>query len=538
MTSLDTLLANFETVAEATDGVQRLRRLILHAAITGRLVPQNPGEPGASTVLMEARATKGNTLADSIRGGASTPRVPTAEECGWDLPSGWAWARIDDTGEYVNGLAFKNSDWQTTGIPIVRIQNLTNPEAPFNYGAGPFPEDRMVADGDILVSWSATLNAFRWDRGPAVVNQHIFKVIPDNRVVRPDFLFHLLRHSIQEMAESEAAHGLVMKHINRGPFLSHVVGLPPLAEQDRIVSEVNRVLAICERLERSQAHRRDAQRAFRNSATHALTHAKTQEHFNRAWDLVHGNWPEVVSYPEDVSEMEAGILQLAVLGRLTSTRSTTVREGRELPEEPDEQLPRLPPGWRWEKLQELVDPERKISYGVIKLGPDPGESGVPILRCSDVRRMWIDRRSVRHIEQDLSDEYGRTLLRGGELLVNVRGTLGGCAVVPADMAGHNIAREVAVVPTVGIDPTYLLYVLASKLFLDYTASSLRGTAYKGLNLSLLREFPVPVPPVTQQAEVVQRVSALREDCERLRSTIEAQQSLSTSVSQALVAAAV
>ncbi len=265
-----TFLDNFATIADAPGGVQRLRDLVLELAVRGRLAEQSDEEQPANVGLGAVHAEKGNTLADSIRGGASVPRIPSQTERGVDLPPGWEWARLDDTGEYVNGLAFKNSDWRPAGIPIIRIQNLTNPSAPFNYADGPFPEDRMAHDGDILVSWSATLNAFRWHRGDAVVNQHIFKVIPDHRVVTTDYLFHLLRYCIRAMAESEAAHGLVMKHINRGPFLSHVVALPPLAEQERIVARVDELMGLCHSLEQALARRVAVQSALAASLTSHL----------------------------------------------------------------------------------------------------------------------------------------------------------------------------------------------------------------------------------------------------------------------------
>lgn len=165
------------------------------------------------------------------------------------LPPGWASATVGDLGDYLNGLAFKPDDWGSDGIGIIRIQNLTDPDKPLNRTTRPFDERYRIKRGDLLVSWSATLDAFVWDRDDAVVNQHIFKVTPSSCVV-PKFLFYQLRELISEMAASEHLHGSTMRHINRGPFLAHAAALPPLAEQSRIAAKLD---ALSARLARARA---------------------------------------------------------------------------------------------------------------------------------------------------------------------------------------------------------------------------------------------------------------------------------------------
>ena len=102
--------------------------------------------------------------------------------------------------------------------------------------------NRSIDNGDILVSWSATLDAFVWQRGPAWLNQHIFKIIPNSGVVSKDFLFNLLKYEIQNLLKTDHLHGSTMKHINRGPFLAHAIGLPPIREQRRIEFKLSSLL--------------------------------------------------------------------------------------------------------------------------------------------------------------------------------------------------------------------------------------------------------------------------------------------------------
>lgn len=157
-----------------------------------------------------------------------------------NLPNGWALAKVSDTGRYINGFAFKPSDWGTEGLPIIRIQNLTDSKKPFNRTTFDLPEHLRVKPGEIVVSWSATLDAFIWKGEVAALNQHIFRVEPEEQLVRSRFLFYLLKEAIWEMTQTEHLHGSTMRHINRGPFLAHPVRIPPLPEQNRIVAEIEK----------------------------------------------------------------------------------------------------------------------------------------------------------------------------------------------------------------------------------------------------------------------------------------------------------
>src|SRR5579863_374394 len=93
------------------------------------------------------------------------------------LPKGWRWASLGETGRYINGVAFKPTDWGQEGLPIIRIQNLTDKHKALNRTTRQVDEIYKVEIGDLLVSWSATLDAFLWDRETSLLNQHIFKVI-------------------------------------------------------------------------------------------------------------------------------------------------------------------------------------------------------------------------------------------------------------------------------------------------------------------------------------------------------------------------
>jgi type I restriction enzyme S subunit len=163
-----------------------------------------------------------------------------------------------------------------------------------------------------------------------------------------------------------------------------------------------------------------------------------------------------------------------------------------------------------ERLEALCEQGRLITYGVIKLG-DPIEGGVPCLRTSNVRWLSIDTNGMKRIAPSLSAEYSRTILRGGEVLVNVRGTLGGVAVVPDFMAGWNVSREVAVVPisSLTLNPEYAAFWIGSRASQDWLSGVKKGAAYTGINIEDLRNLPVPVTSHDAQSQIVDDLKAAR-----------------------------
>ncbi len=143
-------------------------------------------------------------------------------------PSDWEDTSFGAIAEFINGYAFKPADWSRFGLPIVRIEQMLNSLAGSDYYGGQLPDQFRIDNGSLLFSWSATLATVIWERGPAWLNQHLFKVVPkrDNRV---RFLHHLVDFHIERLVGQ--SHGTTMRHIKRTDLLSHRVKLPKPVEQ-------------------------------------------------------------------------------------------------------------------------------------------------------------------------------------------------------------------------------------------------------------------------------------------------------------------
>ena len=153
--------------------------------------------------------------------------------------------RLGDLATYVNGYAFKPSDWGETGLPIIRIQDLTGNSYQLNRYEGEYPDRIEVNNGDVLISWSASLGVYVWQRGKALLNQHIFKVVFDKLPIDKEYFVFAVKHKLAEM-ESKT-HGATMKHIVKKDFDSTTIPYPEIEKQVRIAERLHRISSLIEK---------------------------------------------------------------------------------------------------------------------------------------------------------------------------------------------------------------------------------------------------------------------------------------------------
>ena len=161
-------------------------------------------------------------------------------------PTDWRDSRVKYLAQYINGYAFKPEDWSNIGKPILRIQNLTDPDAAFNRFEGEIPDVYLIRDGDILISWSASLGVYVWKGEDAWLNQHIFKVIVNEEIIGRGYFIWLARWFIKEL--EQRVHGSTMQHLTRDAFGTYPVKLPPISEQQKITEFLNQEITRIDQL--------------------------------------------------------------------------------------------------------------------------------------------------------------------------------------------------------------------------------------------------------------------------------------------------
>ena len=164
--------------------------------------------------------------------------------------------------------------------------------------------------------------------------------------------------------------------------------------------------------------------------------------------------------------------------------------------------------WPTLQLQEMTEPERPITYGVVKPGQEDIENGVRFVRGGDIKDGKINTLELRTITQETSKPYSRTLLRGGEMLISLVGNPGEVAIVPQELAGANIARQAGLVALrPEFHSRFIMYFLRSPVGRAELFQRTKGAVQQVINLADLKTVNVPQPDLPTQERIAAILSA-------------------------------
>jgi len=167
------------------------------------------------------------------------------------------------------------------------------------------------------------------------------------------------------------------------------------------------------------------------------------------------------------------------------------------------------------ELGDLSPAGRRAAYGVLQPGPHVAE-GVPLVRVGDITGNAIAG-DLKRIAPKIAEQYPRTRLRGGEVLITRVGTIGRTAVVPAQLQHANVARAVCVLPIrEGVSAEYISLALSAPRMRRLLESRAHEVARKTLNLEDVRRFAVRLPSRGEQDALVAAVNS----CRALRRSVE------------------
>ncbi|MBK8170726.1 MAG: restriction endonuclease subunit S [Sandaracinaceae bacterium] len=520
VTSSAVLLAQFHVLSETAGGTSALRKLILHFAIRWRLSTREAYDDSVTLLLAAAQRDRQSKLARGDARQMEELRVLGNDEVPFSLPHPWAWTRIGHAMNLVNGRAFKPNDWSTSGLPIVRIQNLNNPSAPFNHCAFAVEAKHHLGPGDFLISWSGTpgtsFGAFIWNGPKGVLNQHIFRGEIYAKAYELGFLRIAINARLDEMI-AQAHGGVGLQHITKGKLEALAIPLPPLAEQKRIVAKVDQLMALCDELEARQTKKRVTSARLTKSALEALTTAEGPEEFDVAWKRVVENFDLLVNCAEKVSAVRQSVLDLATSGRLNAGATGNG----------------LPADWTWETVESVTS---LVTDGE-HLTPQRVPVGIPLVTAKNVRDGHMDYTTTDFVEIQTAEKcWRRCKPQVGDLLMVCVGATTGRMCVLRDAGGFVLVRSVAVLRP---DPRkmtadFLSAVLRSPRGQRQIWAGVKQQAQPCLYLNRMKVIRVPCPPLQEQGRIVAKVEQLMKLCDALEARLGHAEDCATKLVEAVV----
>ncbi|MGH6646261.1 restriction endonuclease subunit S [Aquabacterium sp.] len=502
-------------VADAPDGIKKLRALILELAVRGKLVPQDAMDGFANSHLEEAEYSGKQIHFDGP----------------FCLPKTWKWVRLGDTLDMVNGRAFKPTEWISSGLPIVRIQNLNRPDAEFNFCDEVTVASRHVIDtGTLLISWSGTpgtsFGAFIWNRGRAALNQHIFSCIQKRASFFDRFLQVAINTRLEELI-AKAHGGVGLQHVTKGKLEALTLALPPLKEQHRIVAKVDELMALCDRLEADQADAEAAHVQLVQALLDSLTQATDAADFRASWQRLSEHFHTLFTTEASIDALKQTVLQLAVGGALVDCDvagmpasalldQIGLTEGHAI--RPAEPLWHTPESWRWAQLGSVLS--GGLQNG-ISPKPVPFETSVRCLTLGATTRGRFNGTCFKHVELDAC-VVPKYLLKSGDLLVQRANSIdyvGVSAVYDAADDQYiypDLMMRMRVSSLMSLRFVHLcLSSLGCRAYMRSKATGTQGNMPK-INQGTVGGVPIPVPQLEVQHRIVAKVDELMALCDQLK----------------------
>ncbi|MFH0904842.1 MAG: restriction endonuclease subunit S [Methanobacteriota archaeon] len=549
----ETFFDNFEALADAPNGVQKLRELILQLAVRGKLVAQDEKDEPASVFIKKEQNAKKIISAPIINN----------DEKPFLLPKGWVFARLSEIGKWAIGNGFPTSEQGHEGKSIlfckVSDMNLEGNEKWIQTTVNTIDEEiadriraRVHPTGTVIfpkIGGAIATNKRRIIIKPTAIDNNCLGIIPYS-FCNSDWLYLLLK----SMDFTKYQSGTSVPALNQGTLELIITGLPPLAEQHRIVAKVDQLMSLCDELESRQQKKRESRAHLNSAALDRLLAARAPGEFAEGWRRISDNFDLLYDAPENVGALRQAILQLAVMGKLVAQDSNDepaavllekikaqkeqlvkekkIKRAETLVERSDVPF-ELPKGWNWVSMGNAL---LKLTDGTHNSPPNYETGDFKYVTAKNIKNKGIDLTNITYITTAVHNEiYSRCDPEPGDILYIKDGATTGIAAINDITEPFSMLSSVALLKTpTEIYNRYLLYILRSPYFYSMMRDDMSGVAITRVTLTKLNKALIPLAPLAEQRRIVARVDLLMSLCDKLEAGLMRSQADSERLMEAVV----
>ena len=494
------LLEHYERIAEAPNAIARLRRFILDLAVRGKLVEQDTNDEPASEML----GAVGIAECDAAGG----------------LP-GWAEAKVGKLLAFQYGKGLPANDRLENGpIPVFGSNGIVG-------GTHTALTDRPA----VIVGRKGSAGALNLCDGPSWTTDVAYFVEAPSFFLIQYLMLALLALNLDQLGKG------VKPGLSRSDAYALDLCVPPLAEQHRIVAKVDELMRLCDQLETAQAES-EMGRDELTLSTLAKLKKPDPETFADDARFALEHLEPLTQRADQIKQLRQTILSLAVRGRLVAQDPNEDRSnhaflrGDEAAEAYDlsafavqKAQFELPVGW-------IIEPLSRVSERIVDCPhttPKWTDRGVLCIRTNQVRAGKLDLTSPRFVSEETYQARIERLEPECDDILYIRegGVLGvGCRIPPGTRLCLG-QRLMLIRANRTVDPKFLELAINSPWITDFAAKMTTGGAAPRVNMSIVRAYPIPVPPLAEQHRIIANVEKLMDLCDQLEaSLIEGEQTRS------------
>ncbi|CAM3797401.1 restriction endonuclease subunit S [Vreelandella rituensis] len=504
-------------------GIKKLRELIMELAVRGKLVDQDPSDESASVLLERIAEEKARLVKE---GKIKKLLEVTEEDIPYTAPKSWKWIKFDNLYPSFQNGASSRGDADGEEITVIRLADISNLEISLE-DTRLLPISRKsikkysIVKNDILIIRVNGSEDLVGQLIPvrtsleAIYCDHFIRVRTPENLVAAEYLCILsassvFRSRIKELFISTAGQKTVnQKHISSLP-----TPLPPLAEQYRIVDKVDELLALCDRLEQHVGDQLEAHETLVDTLLGTLTQSENATELAENWTRLAAHFDTLFTTELSIDKLKQTILQLAVMGRLVEQDPNDEPVTCLLQRYGIKSKPHSLQGWAEVALG---------SVGKILGGSTPTKSkaefwdgSIPWVSPKDMKLPLIQDSQIRITEQALKQTTLKVVPENSLIMV-VRGMILAHSF-PVAITGREVTINQdmkALVPPKEISTYLLLYMQAGKSkVVELVDRSSHGTCK--LISEKLWSHAIHLPPMEEQARIVQKVDELMAICAHLK----------------------
>jgi type I restriction enzyme S subunit len=395
-------------------------------------------------------------------------------------------------------------------------------------------------DSEVLVTCrGATCGTVNVSKPYSWINGNAMVVRPKHESLRKDFLTFVLKSVNYEKITT----GTAQPQITRVPLANVEITVPSLAAQEKVINIIGSIFELLSKLKLEISNRDLLKDAARKSSVDAISTAQTPEEFDINWGRIQSNWEIIAGTPEAIDSMKTLILDLAVRGDLVTVDSPKVVESIEWTSSElkldDSKIWSLP----------TLHKERKIGWNRIPLaklgfwgsGGTPTSSRkdyyqngtIPWAVIGDLNNHIMTSTEASITDKALADSSSKLVPKGAILIAMYGASIGKTAITGIECC-TNQAIAHCVVDTKLVSKDY--FFIVAKSLKRHLIQEGKGAAQPNISQSVLKHLIIDLPPLAEQALIVERVEALMELCDRLNFSLQESEVLAEKFSRSVVSA--